>query len=236
MNSSLLAQEIKIGSVLLKNRIIMPAMGTGQANVSGEVTRQMIDYYAERAMGGAAGIIVEITCVDSPAGKASMTQLCIDHPRYLAGLRELSEAIQAHDCKAFIQLHHAGRLTSPLVTDGVQPVAPSPIACRFMNVKPRELELNEIKTIKDKFIQAAVMAQMAGFDGVEIHAAHGYLLSQFLSPYSNQRTDDYGGTTENRVRLTAEIISGIKNLLPGFLIIVRFNVNDFVRVGIDLSE
>lgn len=235
-NTNNLSRQLKIGSVLLKNRIIMPAMGTALANVSGEVTRQMIDYYEERAMGGAGGIIVEIACVDSPVGKASLTQVCIDKPQYLAGLKELSEAIQAHGCKAFIQLHHAGRQTSQLVTDGVQPVAPSPIACRFMKVEPRELESKEISIIRNKFIMAASMAKQAGFDGVEIHAAHGYLLSQFLSPYSNHRTDEYGGTTENRVRLVAEIISGIKRLMPNLLVIVRFNVNDFTMEGIDLTE
>ncbi|HNX27915.1 MAG TPA: FAD-dependent oxidoreductase [Syntrophomonadaceae bacterium] len=231
--ANILNQEIKIGSVLLKNRIIMPAMGTGQASISGEVTRQMIDYYEERAVGGAGGIIVEIACVDSPVGKASPTQLCIDQPHHIAGLKELSEAIQAHDCRAFIQLHHAGRQTTPFITAGVQPVAPSPIACRFVKAEPRELELTEIKAIRDKFVTAAVFAEKAGFDGVEIHAAHGYLLSQFLSPYSNHRTDEYGGTTENRVRLVNEIIRSIKKLLPRLLVIVRFNVNDFVTGGID---
>lgn len=236
MKNSLLNREIKIGSVQLKNRIIMPAMGTALAGVSGEVTSQMLAYYAERAMGGPAGIIVEIACVDSPVGKASLTQLCIDKPCFLAGLQELSETIKAHNCKAFIQLHHAGRQTAPLITGGVQPVAPSPIPCRFMRVVPRELDIDEISLIRDKFILAAIMAGKAGFDGVEIHAAHGYLLSQFLSPYSNQRTDDYGGTTANRVRLTAEIIRGIKKVLPELAVIIRFNARDFVPGGIELPE
>ena len=226
-------QEIEINSVKFKNRIIMPAMGTGLANISGEVTGQMIAYYRERALGGAGGIIVEIACVDSPAGKASPTQLCIDQPYYIAGLKELSEAIQSHDCRAFIQLHHAGRQTTPFVTGGIQPVAPSPIPCRFVKIEPRELELKEIHALRDKFITAAILAEKAGFDGVEIHAAHGYLLSQFLSPYSNHRTDEYGGSVENRVRLVTEIISSIKKYLPRLLILVRFNMNDFTAEGID---
>ena len=226
-------QELHIKSVIFKNRIMMPAMGTGLANISGEVTRQMIDYYEERALGGAGGIIVEITCVDSPTGKASPTQLCIDKPHYIAGLKELSEAIQAHDCRAFIQLHHAGRQTTPFVTGGLQPVAPSPIACRFVKQEPRELEIKEIHAIRDKFVAAAIFAEKAGFDGVEIHAAHGYLLSQFLSPYSNHRNDEYGGSNENRARLVTEIISSIKKYVPRLLVSVRFNMNDFAAGGID---
>ncbi len=229
----ILNQELHIKSIKFRNRIIMPAMGTGLASINGEVTRQMIDYYEERALGGAGGIIVEIACVDSPTGKASPTQLCIDKPHYIAGLKELSEAIQAHDCRAFIQLHHAGRQTTPLITEGSQPVAPSPIACRFVKIEPRELELTEIHAIRDKFVAAAVFAEKAGFDGVEVHAAHGYLLSQFLSPYTNHRNDEYGGTTENRVRLVFEIISSIKKYLPRLLVSVRFNINDFAAGGID---
>lgn len=234
--AKILGQSIKIGKISLKNRIVMPAMGTGLANINGEVTPAAIAYYEERARGGAGAIIVEIACVDPPVGKASLTQLAIDEPRYLAGLKDLSEAIQMYGTRAFIQLHHAGRQTSPMVTGGQAPVAPSPIPCRFVKAMPEELDLAGIERIKYKFITSAVLAAKAGFDGVEIHAAHGYLLSQFLSPYTNKRTDEYGGSLENRFRLVKEIVQGIKALASDLPISVRFNMSDFVPGGIEYEE
>lgn len=230
-----LNKPITINGVEFKNRIIMPPMGTGMASINGEVTSQLINYYKKRASGGAGGIVVELACVDSPVGKASLTQLRIDRPEYIGGLKELSENIQAHNCRAIIQLHHAGRQTSPGVI-GQKPVAPSPIACRLMKAEPEELTLDAIKKIRKNFVKSAIFANKAGFDGVELHAAHGYLLSEFLSPYSNKRNDEYGGSTENRARLVVEIIQDIKNILPNMLVGVRVNVADFVPGGLELEE
>lgn len=231
-----LGREGKIGPMKVRNRIVMPAMATGLGSINGEVTRPMIDYYQERAAGGAGLIIVEIACVDSPQGRGSLTQICVDHPRYVFGLNQLCEAIQSYGCKAMLQLHHAGRQTGLNATDGMQPVAPSPIACKLMRAMPREMTLDEIEAIKKKFVSAAYFASQAGFDGVEIHAAHGYLLSQFLSPYTNKRNDEYGGSTENRARLLLEIITAIKKKLPRLALGVRVNMNDFVPGGIELQE
>lgn len=233
---SALGREGQIGPIKVKNRIVMPAMATGLGSINGEVTTPMIDYYRARAAGGAGMIIVEIACVDSPQGRGSLTQICVDHPRYVFGLNQLCEAIQAYDCKAMLQLHHAGRQTNPVATDGLQPVAPSAIACKLMRAMPKELSLDEIDALKNKFISAAFFANQAGFDGVELHAAHGYLLSQFLSPYTNQRQDQYGGSTENRARLLLEIIAAIKKKLPRLAISVRMNMKDFVRGGLDIEE
>lgn len=230
-----LNKPITINGVRFKNRIIMPPMGTGMASINGEVTAQLINYYKKRAIGGAGGIIVEIACVDSPVGKASLTQLRIDKPEYIGGLKELSENIQAHDCRAIVQLHHAGRQTSPGII-GQKPVAPSPIACRLMRAEPEELTIDAIKKIRKSFVKSAVLASKAGFDGVELHAAHGYLLSEFLSPYSNKRNDEYGGSTENRARLIVEIIQDIKSIVPHMLLGVRFNFADFVQGGLELEE
>lgn len=236
MNSlSILGQPLPLGKKTIKNRIVMPAMGTGLASAQGEVTPALLKYYEERARGGAGAIVVEIACVDSPEGKASLTQLGIDRYELLAGLAELAETIQSYDCLAMVQLHHAGRQTAPAVT-GLQPVAPSPKACRFMRAEPRQLSREEIASIRKRFIKAAVIAERAGFDGVELHAAHGYLLSQFLSPYTNLRDDEYGGSLENRFRLLKEIMEGVKNSAPGLILGVRFNLSDFVSGGIDLEE
>lgn len=232
----LLGTPLMLGNKKLKNRIVMPAMGTGLASVNGEVTPAMIRYYEERARGGAGMIIVELASVDSPQGKASLTQLNIDHPSYISGLNELAEAIRSYDCRAFLQLHHAGRQTSPGVIDGLQPVAPSPIACRFMRVEPHPLTVDEIHALQAKFVTSAYFAWKAGFDGVELHAAHGYLLSQFISPYSNTRDDEYGGSTENRARILVEIIQAIKARIPKLAVGVRLNLTDFVQGGLELSE
>lgn len=233
---SALGQAGQIGPIRLKNRIVMPAMATGLGTTNGEVSPQMIDYYTARAAGGAGMIIVEIACVDSPGGRGNLTQLRVDHPRYISGLNELSEAIQSYDCRAMLQLHHAGRQTMPSLTEGNQPVAPSPIACKLMQVLPRELGLEEIAEIKNKFVKAAFYAHKAGFDGIELHAAHGYLLHEFLSPYTNKRSDEYGGNTENRCRLLLDIIGMIKQKMPRLAVGVRLNMVDFVKGGLELDE
>lgn len=233
---SALGQAGQIGPMKLKNRIVMPAMATGLGTINGEVTPQLIEYYTARAAGGAGMIIVEIACVDSPGGRGNLTQLRVDHPRYLMGLNELSEAIRSYDCRAMLQLHHAGRQTAPGLTEGNQPVAPSAIACKLMRVVPRELSLDEIAEIKNKFITAAFYAYRAGFDGIELHAAHGYLLHEFLSPYTNKRSDEYGGSTENRARLLLEIIGTIKQRMPRLAVGVRLNTVDFVPGGLELTE
>lgn len=230
-----LSSPITINGVEFRNRIIMPAMGTGMSSINGEVTPALLKYYAKRASGGAGGIIVEIACVDAPVGKASLTQLRIDKPEYIAGLKELSETIQAYGSKAIVQLHHAGRQTSSGVT-GQAPVAPSAIACKLMRAEPEALDEKGIGRIRRNFVKSAIFADKAGFDGVELHAAHGYLLSQFLSPYTNKREDEYGGSTENRARLITEIISDIKNIMPHMLVSVRFNVADFVKDGLEVEE
>ncbi len=231
-----LAREGHIGQLTVKNRIVMPPMATGLAYFSGEISDRLIAYYEERARGGAGAIIVEIACVDAPAGRGHWNQIAIDQPHYLSGLAALASAIKTHGSKAFIQLHHAGRQTSLLATGGVQPVAPSPIACRMMKTIPRELSIEEIKQIEGKFAAAAVLAAQAGFDGIELHAAHGYLLNQFLSPHTNKRSDIYGGSTENRARLVVDIIKSIKSSLPELAISVRCNADDFVPGGINPEE
>lgn len=233
---SALGQSGQIGPMNVKNRIVMPAMATGLGTINGEVSPQMIQYYSARAAGGAGLIIVEIACVDSPGGRGNLTQLRVDHPRYIMGLNELSEAIQSYDCRAMLQLHHAGRQTMPSLTEGNQPVAPSPIACKLMRVLPRELTKEEVEEIKNKFVKAAFYADKAGFDGIELHAAHGYLLHEFLSPYTNHRHDEYGGSTENRARLLVDIIRSIKKKMPRLAVGVRLNLVDFVKGGLELEE
>ncbi len=224
-----------IGKLLIKNRIVMAPMLSGYAMADGEVSEQLIDYYEARARGGVGLIIVEAACVDSPTGRETFRQLNINNPRFIAGLEGLAQQIKAYGSRVFIQLFHAGRQTSSSFT-GVQPVAPSPLACPMIKEIPRELSITEIKEIEKSFINAAGYAFMAGFDGVELHAAHGYLINQFLSSHSNARKDEYGGTLENRMRFLMEIVEKIKESFPGLLLSVRLNIDDFVPGGLDLQE
>ena len=226
----------KIGSLSIKNRIVMPSMFTGFATMEGEVSLQMLEYYNARARGGVGLIVVEVACVDYPYGKQGLNELRIDDPRCMAGLNDLVDTIHTYQARAFVQLFHAGRQTVPLITHGNQPVAPSPIGCRTLGSKPRELSLAEIKLLQKKFVTAARYAQTAGFDGIELHAAHGYLLSGFLSSFSNQRTDLYGGSLENRLRLILEIIARIRDAVGSMPLSIRFNASDFLPGGIDLTE
>ncbi|MGI6412371.1 MAG: FAD-dependent oxidoreductase [Syntrophomonadaceae bacterium] len=224
-----------VGNLLVKNRVVMAPMLVGYSNLSGEVTESMVDYYEARARGGVGIIIVEAACVDSPTGKQSCRQLNIDHPRYISGLERLSQTIKIYGARAFIQLFHAGRQTSQAKT-GVQPVAPSAIPCPIIKEVPRELTIEEIQGIINKFILAASYANAAGFEGVEIHAAHGYLINQFLSAYSNQRTDQYGGDLPNRMRILLDIVKGIKLKTPELAVSVRLNIDDFVQNGLDINQ
>jgi 2,4-dienoyl-CoA reductase-like NADH-dependent reductase (Old Yellow Enzyme family)/thioredoxin reductase len=204
-----LFQPGRIGSMKLKNRLIMPPMATNYASKEGEVTDRQIAYYEERAKGGVGLIIIEISCVDTPVGKGMVRQVAIDDDKFIPSLSRLAEAIKRHGAGAAIQLHHAGRQTTSRITHH-QPVAPSPIAARDGDL-PRELTLDEIAALIQRFGEAARRAKKAGFDGVEIHGAHGYLVSQFLSPLSNHRQDAYGGSLENRARFLLEVIKAARS-------------------------
>lgn len=224
-----------IGRKRIKNRLVMSPM-VSSLGVDGQVTEALLEHYEARARGGVGMIIVEAACVDAPVGLEGFAQLGIDQPKYIPGLFRLSETIKMHGAAAFIQLLHIGRETTPFITGGVQPVAPSEIPCKIIRTVPRALETEEVKTLIRKFITSAGYAARAGFDGVELHAAHGYLINEFLSPDANHRTDEYGGSLENRERFLLECVRGIKKEVPGLLLSVRLNMDDFVEGGLTLEE
>ena len=230
-----LFSPISIGGVMLKNRVVMAPMAVNYARLDGEVSERQIAYYQARARGGVGLIIVEAACVDAPVGRESFGQILIDHPRYLRGLIQLADSIKSCGTRAFIQLFHAGRQAHTIIT-GVQPVAPSAVACATVKDVPRELSYEGVQDIRNKFIAAAGYAYMAGFDGVELHAAHGYLINEFLSPDSNLRQDEYGGNPDNRARLLMEIVAGIKKSFPKLVLGVRLNIDDFVPGGLEMPE
>lgn len=229
-----LLQPGKIGNVTLENRMIMPAMGSGHGGMDGSVTDDLIEYFAARAKGGFGLIITEYTFVE-PAGKANPGQLGICSDEFIPGCRRLTDRIHAEGGKIFMQLHHAGRETMQQTT-GLQPVAPSAIPCPVLGGRPRELSTEEVYNLIEKFGDAAVRAQKAGFDGVELHAAHGYMIAQFLSSHTNKRTDEFGGDLTGRARFAVEIIRNIKKKCGGFPVCVRISGEELVEGGRQITE
>lgn len=231
-NYDVLFQPLKVGRHTLRNRIFMPACETRLSNPDGSSTREMADYYGERAKGGAALIIIENTFVDNKESRSSLVSSGISTDHLIASHYYVSEAIHDGGALAIMQISHGGRQANGGAT-GLQPVAPSAQACKFVQREPRALDHDEIIEIEDCFAAAALRAQMAGFDGVEIHGAHGYLINEFLSPYTNHRTDEYGGSEENRWRFARNIIRKCREKTnPDFIIGIRISGNEGVEGGL----
>jgi 2,4-dienoyl-CoA reductase-like NADH-dependent reductase (Old Yellow Enzyme family)/thioredoxin reductase len=227
----------RIKGLETKNRLVMPPITTNFATDNGGVSDQMIAYYAERAKGGVGTIIVENACVDYPAAKNTVLQSRIDDDKFVAGFKELSEAIQIHGARAVLQIQHSGRETTWKITEGSQPVAPSPVPCGFLKVQPRELTILEIQTIVEMFANAADRAKQAGFDGVEIHGAHGYLIAQFMDAYTNRRVDAYGGTFEKRMRFPLEVARAVRERVgEEYPIFFRYCADEFVDGARKIDE
>lgn len=229
----------KIGNLVLKNRIVMPPMATNLAGPNGEMTDHLIAYYEERAKGGTGLIIVEFTSIEYELGIGLLNQLRIDGDRYIAGFHRLANVVHKYGAKLFVQLHHAGRQSNSLLTGGRQIVAPSPVTCAVIDEEPRELTTSEVKELVNHFVMGAVRCQAAGIDGVELHAAHGYLINQFLSPNTNLRTDEYGGSFENQMRFLKEIVWGIREKCgSNYPVTVRLSVDEFDEGGmtVELSK
>lgn len=230
-----LFSPFKLGSLSVKNRMVMSPMETHLCDTEGFVTEELIAYYKERAVGGVGYITLENTAID-PAGRVNNGMLCIHDDTYIPGLKKLTDCIHDAGGKIVIQLSHAGKEALPYFT-GLQPVAPSAIPSPLTKEMPRELTAEEIRDIISKFIQGAVRAISAGFDGIEIHMAHGYLVNQFLSPESNARTDDYGGSTARRSRFAQEIVEGIRKCAPGdYPVICRISADEYTDTGLKLEE
>lgn len=232
-----LFEEGKIGNLKIKNRIVLPAMGTSLGSLTGDESDRLNAYYEERAKGGCGLIITEITRVDNVNGVGTPKQLMAMTSGHVTPLEKLARLIHKHDSKVFVQLHHPGRQGHSSTNLGKPIVAPSPIPSRAVGEMPKELTIEEIKEIEKKFITGAKIAQMAGIDGVELHGAHGYLLGSFLSPQSNVRKDEYGGSLENRARIITNILMGIKAICgKNFPVSVRIDGDEFVEGGVKIEE
>ncbi len=225
----------KIGKLLLKNRVVMPSMGTILNLTTGEISDHEIAYFEERAKGGVGLIITEFTPID-PLGKSGISHPRVDGPKFIPMLSRLADTVHKYDAKIFMQLSHAGRETFPDFIDGNQPVAPSPIPCGLVGETPRELTLPEIKVLIGKFINGAMVCKQAKMDGIELHGAHGYLINQFISPKTNKRTDEYGGSFEGRLKFVKEIVEGIKQMCGNdFPVSVRLSIDEFAEGGIQIE-
>lgn len=236
MNYPILFQPVSIGSLELKNRFAMAPMGPlGLADAEGGFNQRGIDYYTERAKGGTGLIITGVTFVDNEVEEHGMPNCpCSTHNpvHFIRTGREMTERIHAYNSKIFLQMSGGfGRVTIPTNLGDFPPVAPSPIQHRWLDKTCRELTVNEIKQIVAQFGKGAYNAKRAGFDGVQIHAVHeGYLIDQFAISLFNHRTDEYGGSLENRLRFAQEIVEEIKRTCgSGFPVTLRYSPKSFIK-------
>lgn len=239
MPLSRLLKPGRIGPLAVKNRVIMAPMTTRKADPKGFVTDAAVAYYRARAVGGVGLITVEMASPEK-AGKHRQFELGIHDDRFLSGLARLADAIHAAGAKASIQLGHGGGHTR-LDIAGETPIAPSAVPHRVQEghtetVVPEAMTSARIAQTQAAFVAAAERAMRAGFDAVEIHAAHGYLLSQFLAPAENCRTDSYGGSLENRARFALEVTAAVKATVPTLALTFRMNGDDFFDGGLTEDE
>ena len=229
-------EPFTVRRMTMKNRIMMTPMGTNYGESSGEMSFLHINYYEQRAKGGVGLIMVENASVDSPEGSNGTTQLRIDHDNYLPRLFKLTETVHKHGACIGIQINHAGASAQSARTN-MQPVSASDIPSKAGGEIPRPLSKDEIMRIVKKYGEAAKRAQIAGFDTVEIHGGHSYLLSQFLSPITNKRTDEFGGSLENRARFARLVIEEVRRQVgPFFPIFLRISADEFMEGGNTLED
>lgn len=229
-------KPLAVKNMRLNNRTVMMPMGTNFGEQNGEMSFLHIQYYEQRAEGGVGLIIVENASVDSPQGSNGTTQIRIDQDSYIPRLFMLCETVHKHGTKIALQINHAGA-SAVSSRIGTQPVSASNIPSKSGGEIPRPLTKDEILHIVKKYGEAAKRAQIAGFDAVEIHAGHSYLISQFLSPLTNDRTDEFGGSPENRARFARMIIDEVRRQVGSFFpIIMRISADEFMEGGNTLED
>lgn len=230
-----LFEPIRIGTMEMKNRFLLPAMLTSYCEMDGSVNERFIAYHRARARGGVGLNITEITFVH-PSGKGFPCELGIHKDELIPGLKRLADAVHAEGGKIAAQLYHSGRQTYEMIT-GMPLLAPSAIPCPVCGGQPLEMTKEHIQELVNAYGEGARRAREAGFDAVEVHGAHGYLLGQFLSPYSNQRTDEYGGSLANRARFQLEILKRIRERVGrDFPVQYRLSAMEYVPGGLTLED
>ena len=225
----LLSQPGRIGPLKLRNRVVMAPMGTNYSTTDGLSTERDRQYYAERARGGVGMIMTEAMVVTEFA-RPHHNSLCVYHDRFIPGLASVVDAIHAHGALVCAQLNHRGALLRRHVLN-MEPVGPSPWKNPNTGDDVRPLAVTEIVEIQKQFVTATRRLYQAGYDGVEIHAGNGYLFQQFFTPRLNHRTDQYGGSFENRARFLFETLDRVKQALPDFPLIIRLSASEFTDGG-----
>jgi 2,4-dienoyl-CoA reductase-like NADH-dependent reductase (Old Yellow Enzyme family) len=233
-----LLTPLKINNLELKSRLIMPPMTTSSAGLQGEITSTLLQYYDEKTRGGYFGMVITEHTFISADGKSSLHQISSANNSMLSGLRQLCDVIHSNRCPVILQLNHAGSGTKRNVI-GSQPIAPSAVInpSKSNLELPYELKYDDIQKIISNFANAALRGKQAGFDGVEIHSCHGYLLNQFLSPLTNKRTDKYGGNIKGRILIHLQILRAVRNAVGNdFPILFRLGATDNMDGGLSLDD
>lgn len=221
--------SIKIGTQVVKNRIALAPMGTSLQGPNGVVTKEMVDYFEARAKGGTGMIISPFTSVDD---RYRAITIGLHSPLLIAGISRLAEAVKFFGSKFILQISHfGGRIPSALT--GFQAIAPSAIESPTFPEIPKAMSVSEIEETIQMFINTATFAKSAGCNGVELHGAHGYLINQFVSPYTNKRDDDYGGDFSRRMNFVSKILEGIRNVCGNdFIVGYKFSAYEHLDGGI----
>lgn len=233
---TILFTKIKIGNIEIKNRFVRSATVECLASDDGKVSEPYLNLYSALARGD-VGLIVTGNFIVQQSGKAIRRLIMIDNDAVVPGLKELTGRVHEHGAKIVAQINHAGRLANPRVS-GVRAIAPSSVLTitPILSI-PRAMTETEIEGVIDSFVSAAVRTKEAGFDGVQFHCAHGYLIHQFLSSHTNRRKDAWGATLDNRMRFLAEIINKTRRKVgPDYPLLVKINSSDLFRKGLDLDD
>ena len=231
---SRLFEETTIRSLTLPNRFVRSATWEGMATEEGACTPALIDVAVQLARGG-VGLIITGHAFVSEEGRAGQWQMGVYSDTLLPGLVQMATAVHDAGGKIVMQITHAGCMAAAQIT-GLQPVSPSPFE-RYPGFPSKEMDRAQIERVTDAFARAAVRARNAGFDGVQIHGAHGYLLSEFLSPFYNKREDGYGGTVENRTRMALEVLRSVhKTAGADFPVLIKMNSEDFLDGGLTVDD
>lgn len=231
-----LLQPLRIKTLHLKNRLVMPPLATAKSEADGRVSQKLLDYYDEKSRGGYIPLIIIEHSFICPEGKAGNNQLSVAEDSNIEGLSELASVIHRNGSQAVMQISHAGaRAVEEII--GTTPAGPSAVLNPREGNIPHALDTTEIACIVKAFAEAAGRVKKAGFDGVEIHSAHGYLLSQFLSPLTNKREDRYGGNLTKRLQIHLEVIKAVRDTVgDDFTVLLRLGAEDYIEGGTTIDD
>lgn len=233
---SILFTPARVGTLEAPNRFVRSATGEGMCRPDGSATPELADFYRVLGRGGTGLIITGHSFVRAD-GKASEGMMGVHADEMIPGLRSIVNAVHETDAKIVCQINHAGRQTTPELLGGAAPLAPSAVTNPANDVTPRALAADEIEPLIESYVHAAARCREAGFDGVQLHCAHGYLMSEFISPHTNRRTDEWGGSVAARARFPLEVLRRVRARLGRqYPVLVKLNAEDFIPGGLILKE